>query len=97
MIDDPHMHTAFLAILSDSTSQGARPLAMDPDDFSGIISLDHSVWFHRPARADEWIHYDIHSVVNTNGRGLLHGSMYDEQGVRFASVAQETLLFPPES
>ena len=82
-------------MLSDTTEQGARPLKMDADGVAGIISLDHAVWFHRPARVDEWVHYDVQSIVNANGRGLLHGSMYDIDGVRFASTAQETLLFEP--
>lgn len=39
----------------------------------GLISLDHAVWFHRPLRADGWMYFDVHSLINTGGRGLLRG------------------------
>ncbi len=93
--DDPHLHDALVAFLTDMTGPGARPLLLT-HDISGIISLDHAVWFHRRVRADEWLFYDVASVVNTGGRGLLHGSIYGADGDLAVSVSQETLLRPPD-
>ena len=92
MIDDPHMHAAFLSILSDTTERGARPLLMDTDDVSGIISLDHSVWFHRPSRADQWHWFDTRSHGLAGGRGLATGDVLRADGTHVATIAQQILL-----
>jgi acyl-CoA thioesterase II len=81
---------------TDTTGTGGRPLHLD-GDVRGMISIDHAAWFHRPLRADDWHFYDVHSVVNTAGRGLLRGTMYDPDGHVAVSVAQEMLLRPYES
>jgi acyl-CoA thioesterase-2 len=96
--DDPALHAAFLGFFSDMTGVGGRPLLLDHEaGIEGMISLDHAVWFHRPARADEWLFYDVHSLVNAGGRGVLRGTMRDEDGRLLVSVAQEMLLIPPAS
>jgi acyl-CoA thioesterase len=45
-------------------------------------------------RADEWLFYDVHSLVNTGGRGVLRGAMYGRDRHVAVSVAQEMLLKP---
>ena len=89
--DDPHLHTALLGFASDWTGVGGRPLHLDGDT-QGMVSLDHAVWFHRPARVDAWLSYDVHSLVNAGGRGLLRGVMRNPDGHIVVSVAQEMLL-----
>jgi acyl-CoA thioesterase-2 len=89
--DEPHLHTALTAFATDITHTGARPLHLEGDT-RGIVSLDHSVWFHRPLRPDEWSWYDVSSVINARGRGLLRGAMFAGDGRLCASAAQETLL-----
>ena len=89
--DDVHVHVALLAFASDWTGTGGRPLLLDGDT-TGMVSLDHAVWFHRPWRADEWLFYDVHSLVNGGGRGLLRGVMRDETGRVVVSMAQEMRL-----
>ena len=93
--DDAHLHTALLGFATDWTGIGGRPLHLD-GDIQGMVSLDHAAWFHRPARADEWLFYDVHSLVNAGGRGLLRGVMRDRRGKVVASVAQEMRLTPVE-
>jgi acyl-CoA thioesterase-2 len=93
--DDPHLHTALLAFATDWTGIGGRPLHLDGDT-TGMISLDHAAWFHRPVRVDEWLAYDVQSLVNAGGRGLLRGVMRDGDGSIVASVAQEMRLTPVE-
>jgi acyl-CoA thioesterase-2 len=91
--DDPHLHTAMLGFATDWTGVGCRPLYLDGDT-TGMVSLDHAAWFHRPARADEWLFYDVHSLVNAGGRGLLRGTMRNADRAVVASVAQEMRLTP---
>jgi acyl-CoA thioesterase-2 len=93
--DDEHLHTALLGFATDWTGIGGRPLHLEGDT-QGMVSLDHAAWFHRPARADEWLFYDVHSLVNAGGRGLLRGTMRDPQGRVVVSVAQEMRLIPVE-
>ena len=55
-------------------------------------SLDHAMWFHRPFSFDEWILFEQDSPVSGGARGFNRGTMYTEQGVLVASVAQEGLI-----
>ena len=89
--NDLALHAACLAFATDWTDTGGRPLHLDGDT-TGMISLDHAIWFHRPARADEWLFYDVHSLVNAGGRGMLRGAMHNEAGHVIISVAQEMKL-----
>lgn len=91
--DDVHLHTALLGFATDWTGTGGRPLHLE-GDITGMVSLDHAAWFHRPARADEWLSYDVSSLVNAGGRGLLRGAMRDADGRIVVSVAQEMRLTP---
>jgi acyl-CoA thioesterase II len=91
--DDPHLHTALLGYATDWTGVGGRPLHLEGDT-TGMISLDHAAWFHRPARADDWLLQDVQSLVNAGGRGTLRGVIRNPQGLVVASMAQEMLLQP---
>ena len=55
-------------------------------------SLDHSIWFHRPFRADEWWLYDQASPSASGGRGLALARVFSQDGQLVASVAQEGLI-----
>jgi len=57
-------------------------------------SLDHSMWFHRPFRADKWMLYDQHSPSASGARGFAFGRVFSRDGVLIASVAQEGLIRP---
>jgi acyl-CoA thioesterase II len=91
--DDPHLHAALLGYATDWTGVGGRPHDLERDT-TGMISLDHSAWFHRPARADEWLLQDVQSLVNAGGRGTLRGVIRTTDGLIVASMAQEMLLRP---
>ncbi len=91
--DDPHLHAALLGYATDWTGIGGRPLHLEGDT-TGMISLDHAAWFHRPARADEWLLQDVQSLVNAGGRGTLRGVIRSTDGQIVASMAQEMLLRP---
>jgi acyl-CoA thioesterase-2 len=57
-------------------------------------SLDHSMWFHRTFRADEWMLYDQHSPSASGARGFAVGRVFSSDGRLVASVAQEGLIRP---
>lgn len=57
-------------------------------------SLDHSMWFHRPFRADQWLLFDQHSPSASGARGFAMGRVFATDGSLVASVAQEGLIRP---
>lgn len=57
-----------------------------------VASLDHAMWFHRPARADEWLLYVQESPSAEGSRGMCRGLIYKQDGTLVASVAQEGLM-----
>ncbi|MHB1310793.1 MAG: acyl-CoA thioesterase domain-containing protein [Gemmatimonadaceae bacterium] len=93
--DERIIHQAVLAYASD---YGLLPTALHPHGISfrdrrlQMASLDHSVWMHRPFRADEWLLYVMDSPVSAGGRGFTRGAIYARDGQRVASVAQEGLM-----
>ncbi len=93
--DDPLLHAAVLAYCSDYSVLEPvlrrHGLAWS-DPRLRAASLDHAMWFHRPARADEWTLYTETSPSASGGRGLAIGQMYSGDGRLVASVAQEGML-----
>lgn len=55
-------------------------------------SLDHSMWFHLPFRADEWMLYELQSPKTNNGRALVFARLFTRDGRLAVSVAQEGVL-----
>ncbi len=100
--DDPLLHWCMLAYLSDDLPCDAvvRALPIGPESESGsdpdksvfVASLDHTIWFHRPFRADAWHLYEMacHSFVGS--RGLTIGHVFGSDGAHVATVAQEVLM-----
>lgn len=95
--DDPQLHRCLLAYASDWTLSGTalRPHGKRWDDEGMMIaSIDHALWFHRPARVDEWLLYAMDSPSAQAARGLARGLVFDRGGRLVASVAQEALMRP---
>lgn len=59
-------------------------------------SLDHAMWFHRPARVDQWMLYVQESPSAQGGRGLALGRIFSSRGELLATVAQEGMVRVPE-
>jgi acyl-CoA thioesterase-2 len=57
-------------------------------------SLDHSMWFHRDGRADEWVLYAQKAITGQSNRGLALGHFFDREGRLLATVAQEGMIRP---
>lgn len=92
---DRHLQAAILAYLSDMTLLDVSLYAHGLSIFDQRIqaaSLDHAMWFHRPADLDDWMLYSQDSPSTSGGRGMTRGSLYTRSGQLIASVAQEGLI-----
>ena len=93
--DSQNIHEAGLAYLSDSTlvDHVMLPLGMRWQDPELVgASLDHAMWFHRPARADEWLLFVQTVEATGRGRGLARGSLFTRRGELAATCMQEGLI-----
>lgn len=98
--DDPALHRAVLAYMSDLTIQEsvlrAHGVAWSTPGLK-VASLDHAMWWHRPARVDEWLLYAQESPSARGGRGLATGRLFTREGVLVATVAQEIMVRVPDA
>jgi acyl-CoA thioesterase II len=89
--DDPLVHACVLTYLSDI---GTGLSALPDDEAAPGPSLDHAVWFHRPARLDDWVLMDLVPRTVAAGRGWYTGTLTTAAGTLAASFVQETLFRP---
>ena len=93
--DDASLHQALLAYASDYSLLG---VALQPHGLSFLdrklraASLDHAMWFHRPARMDEWLLYSMESPVSAGTRGFIRGQVFSRDGRLVASTCQEGVI-----
>ncbi len=98
--EDPLTQMAALAYLSDYFLTSTVVLKHTISMMSGEVmmaSLDHAMWFHRAARADEWLLVDTLSPFAGGARGFTRGQIFDRNRKLIASVAQEGLVRPVET
>jgi len=100
--DDQLLHRCALAYLSDDLPTDAvirswpeAKAFTDGGTFPFNASLDHTMWFHRPVRADRWHLHDMSCHGFTGGRGLAFGHVFSDDGVHVATLAQEALVRLP--
>ena len=80
--DEPAIHQCVLAYASDMALLDAALIPHGKTVFHDDImaaSLDHSLWFHRPFRADEWLLYVQDSPNMSSARGFSRGSVFTER------------------
>ncbi|MGO2030210.1 MAG: acyl-CoA thioesterase [Glutamicibacter ardleyensis] len=98
--DDAIIQKAALAYVCDYTilEPIMRSLGLSWGD-EGLVtaSLDHSMWFHRDGRMDEWVLYAQEAVTSQNNRGLAIGRFYTRDGKLLATVAQEGMIRPAQT
>ncbi|WP_305091561.1 acyl-CoA thioesterase II [Prescottella sp. R16] len=98
--DTPWVHSAALAYASDTTVLDSilttHGLSWGLDRIVAA-TVNHSIWFHRPFRFDEWALYATESPVASGSRGLGRGHFFDRTGEVIATVVQEGVIrhFPP--
>lgn len=92
--DDPSLHQAIVAFSSDFALMGT---GLMPHGISFMTpnlqaaSLDHTIYFHKPVRADEWLLHDMDATVTASARGLNFGRMW-QNGQLVVSTVQEGLM-----
>ncbi|OMJ24450.1 Acyl-coenzyme A thioesterase 8 [Smittium culicis] len=92
------LHTIFLGCISDFMLALTNMLPYTFGYNRGkitvpmTVSLDHSMWFHREFRVDEWLLFELESPRLINGRGFLYGNFYNQKGLHVATIAQENLF-----
>jgi acyl-CoA thioesterase-2 len=93
--DDPALHAAALVYASDTTVLDSiittHGLSWGFDRIFAVTT-NHSVWFHRPVRFDEWVLYSTSSPVAADSRGLGTGHFFDQSGQLLATVVQEGIV-----
>jgi acyl-CoA thioesterase II len=93
--EDPALQQQALTFLTDHgpTRAVRQPHVDDYDTERRIsVSLDHAVWFHRPARVEEWLLYQLVAASTSGSRGLAIGTVRTAGGELVATVAQEAML-----
>jgi acyl-CoA thioesterase II len=89
-LETPMHHACALVYVSDFfTGLGMAPRA---EDAGSLTSLDHAVWFHRPARLDDWVLMDLLPESTAGGRGMYTGRIWSRDGQLVAALAQESLF-----
>jgi len=95
--DDPFLHQCLITYATDMSLLDNIILPHGRRGRLGPVmmaSLDHAVWFHHPARVDEWLLYVQDSPAAGGARGFARGSIFTRTGQLVVSVAQEGLMRP---
>ncbi|KAG2243049.1 hypothetical protein Bca52824_095102 [Brassica carinata] len=91
--DDQALHRCVVAFASDLIF---ACIGLNPHRRKGMsaaaLSLDHSLWFHRPLRADDWLLFVMVNPTSFQSRGLTTGEMFNRKGELVVSLTQEALL-----
>ncbi len=95
MPDSQLIHQYLLGYASD---WGFLVTALHPHEVSlmtpnfQVATIDHSIWFHRPFKMDEWLLYAIESPTAANTRGLVRGEIFNQKGELVATAVQEGVM-----
>ncbi|MGW4772777.1 acyl-CoA thioesterase [Nocardia sp. NPDC004278] len=93
--DDPLIHVAALGYSSDTTVLDSiittHGLSWGLDRIVAA-TINHSIWFHRPFRFDDWALYATESPVAAGSRGLATGRFFSRSGELLATTVQEGVI-----
>jgi acyl-CoA thioesterase II len=93
MGEDPRLHQVALAYMSDRVPLHAVSIAVEGPNVDVMdASLDHAMWFHAPARADEWVRMSAQTLAISDNRGLAVGQVRTADNRLVASFAQEGVV-----
>ena len=95
MPDDPVLHNAAMIYSSDTTVLDSiittHGLSWGWDRIFAV-TINHSVWFHRPVDFSDWVLYATASPVAAESRGLGMGHFFNQDGQVVATVVQEGIV-----
>jgi acyl-CoA thioesterase-2 len=93
--NDPTLHKCVLAYASDLTLLDTSLIPHARNLFDPklmMASIDHSLWFHRNVKADDWLLYSQDAPSASGALGFNRGSIYTRDGILVASSAQEGMI-----
>jgi len=91
--DDPLLHACALTYITDLTlTRTAHMPLNNPQSRQLGSSLDHSMHFHRPFRADEWVLFEQEAASYSGSRSIASGKIFTKDGLLAVSVRQEALI-----
>ena len=91
--DDSKVHACALAYITDLTlTRTAHMPLNNPQSRQLGASLDHSMHFHRPFRADEWVLFEQEAASYSGSRSIASGKIFTKDGSLAVSVRQEALI-----
>lgn len=73
---------------------GQEKKAEDQPEVGMMVSLDHTIYFHRPKdfRADDWMISEMDTPWSGDGRGLVAQRIWTKDGKHIATCFQEVSL-----
>ena len=94
--DDPTLHHCLLAYISDYWLLDTSTMPHGSSFLRGnlvMASIDHAIWFHRPARVDDWLLYSLDSPEQfRRARIRARQLLFRATECCVASTAQEGLI-----
>lgn len=75
------------------TRAARQPLRTAGQSISGA-SLDHSMWFHKSFRVDEWLLVSSRGLAYAGARALSQCHVFDRDGALVATASQQAMLRP---
>ncbi len=93
--DDANLHAALIVFESDNALLSTARLPHRGSFVRSqmqMASLDHAMWFHHPARADQWLLHALDSPAAAGARGYNRGSIFTADGQLVISTMQEGLM-----
>ncbi|GAB4861777.1 hypothetical protein Ancab_037032 [Ancistrocladus abbreviatus] len=91
--DDPALHRCVVAYASDLIFiQVGLPPHHGKGSKINMYSLNHTMWFHRPVKADDWLLFVVKSPSAYGARVLCVGQMFNMKGELVTSVSQEGVI-----
>ncbi|XP_027906873.1 uncharacterized protein LOC114166354 [Vigna unguiculata] len=88
--DDQALHRCVVAYASDLIF---LQVSLNPHREKGFrtrsVSLDHSMWFHRSVKADDWVLFAIFTPTAHSARVFVTGQMFNQEGELLVSLVQE--------
>lgn len=91
--DDPSIHASALIYISDLTLTRTAHMPLRNLNSSNLgASLDHTLWFHRPFYAHDWMLFVQETTSLASARAISNGKLFSASGELIASASQEALI-----
>ncbi|KAK9742987.1 hypothetical protein RND81_03G209700 [Saponaria officinalis] len=93
LTDDQTLHRCVVAYAIDLVLIG---VIANPHRQRGLtmntLTVNHTMWFHRDVKADDWILFVIESPFAFGARGLVYSQMFNQNRELVVSLVQEGLV-----